>query len=206
MFLYIYETILAFVSLLYLIICIFSDPGVLPKYTNSKFSEEDIKSTCFLKKKKYYFIRGRKFKVKFCSTCHIFRGPSVSHCKKCDNCVENFDHHCPWLGNCIGKNNYFYFFIFLIFCNAFVLSNLFTSIGIMIYRGKKSKMKNLKDKFIESFKNDYNSFIMAFFSFGVSRKNKKYINLIFIYIELFFCNYIILLSYLFYFKKYDNLC
>jgi palmitoyltransferase ZDHHC9/14/18 len=168
LFLYIYETILAFGSLLYLLICIFSDPGVLPKYNNKKIVEGDFNSTCFEKKKKYYFIRGRKFKVKLCSTCHIFRGPGVSHCKKCDNCVENFDHHCPWVGNCIGKNNYFYFFIFLILLNIFVLSNLFTSIGIVIYRGQKSKKKNIKDKFIEVFKNEYNSFIMAVFSFCVS--------------------------------------
>lgn len=199
MFLYIYETILGSVSLIFLLICIFSDPGVLPKITN-KLTDEEIKSTCFIKKKKYYFIRGRKFKIKLCPTCHIFRGPGVSHCKKCDNCIENFDHHCPWLGNCIGKNNYFYFIIFLIFCNAFVLSNLFTSIGIMIYRSRLYKVKNIKDKFIEVFKNEYFPLIMVLFSFGVS-----YIILI-IYIELFICNYIIWLSYIFYFKKYDYLC
>ena len=169
-------------SLLYLLICIFSDPGVLPKYNNNKISEEDIKSNSFLKKKKYYFIRGRKFKVKLCSTCHIFRGPGVSHCKKCNNCVENFDHHCPWLGNCIGKNNYFYFFIFLIFCNIFVLSNLFTSIGLVIYIGQKQKIKSIKDKFIEIFKNEYYSLIMILLSFGVSN-----IFLIII-IELLFCD------------------
>ena len=152
------------ISLVYLLICIFTDPGVLPKKT-TKLSEEEIKSLVFLKKKKYYFIRGRKFKVKFCQTCHIFRGPAVSHCKKCDNCVENFDHHCPWLGNCIGKNNYFYFFIFLIFCNIFVLSNLFTSLGLVIYKGKISKKKNIKEKFIEIFKKEYHPLIICLFSF-----------------------------------------
>ena len=124
-----------------------------------------------MKKRKYHFIRGRKFKVKFCSTCHIFRGPGVSHCKKCDNCVENFDHHCPWLGNCIGKNNYYYFFIFLIFVNVFVISNLFISIVLMIKKGQSSKMKNIKDQFIFIFKNEYYSLILAFLSFGVIKNN-----------------------------------
>ena len=168
MILYIYETITGLGSLSFLIICIFSDPGVLPKNNNNEIPEEYIKSSCFLKKKKYYFIRGRKFKVKLCSTCHIFRGIGVSHCKKCNNCIENFDHHCPWLGNCVGKNNYPYFLIFLVFCNIFVLSNLFTSIGVIIYRGRLSKKKNIKDTFIEILKEEYNSLLMALFSFVVN--------------------------------------
>ncbi|KAF8406680.1 hypothetical protein HHK36_008771 [Tetracentron sinense] len=49
-----------------------------------------------------------------CTYCNIVQPPRSKHCHDCDKCVLQFDHHCVWLGTCIGQGNHcrFWWYIF----------------------------------------------------------------------------------------------
>lgn len=41
-----------------------------------------------------------------CNICQISARPSrTHHCRTCNHCVFRFDHHCYWMGVCIGAKN-----------------------------------------------------------------------------------------------------
>uniref|UniRef100_A0AC35U580 Multifunctional fusion protein Palmitoyltransferase Autophagy-related protein 13 n=1 Tax=Rhabditophanes sp. KR3021 TaxID=114890 RepID=A0AC35U580_9BILA len=50
----------------------------------------------------------------FCTTCLIIRPHRSKHCKYCNYCIVRFDHHCGWIGNCIGVTNHIYFITYLL--------------------------------------------------------------------------------------------
>ncbi|CAM8953371.1 unnamed protein product [Rhodiola kirilowii] len=49
-----------------------------------------------------------------CPYCNVVQPPRSKHCQDCDKCVLQFDHHCVWLGTCIGQRNHcrFWWYIF----------------------------------------------------------------------------------------------
>ena len=53
--------------------------------------------------------------TRYCTVCLKNQALRSKHCKVCNQCVLTYDHHCTWLGNCVGQDNRRYFFAFLIF-------------------------------------------------------------------------------------------
>ena len=53
--------------------------------------------------------------TRFCTKCSIEQPLRAKHCRYCDVCIALYDHHCPWMGNCIGERNKFSFWWYLLF-------------------------------------------------------------------------------------------
>lgn len=50
-----------------------------------------------------------------CPECHTIRTPRSRHCIICHRCVDRYDHHCPWVNNCVGLRNHNLFLSYLVF-------------------------------------------------------------------------------------------
>ncbi|XP_071818423.1 palmitoyltransferase ZDHHC9-like [Apostichopus japonicus] len=130
-----------------------SDPGIIPRATADEAA--DIEKNIEVPKQdnptyrpppriKEVTVNGVSLTLKFCYTCRIFRPPRASHCSICDNCVDNFDHHCPWVGNCVGKRNYRYFYLFLV-CTCFLSIYVFACNIATLVLATTSKSQTLLD-------------------------------------------------------------
>ena len=66
---------------------------------------------------------------RYCTVCHVEQPLRAKHCIKCARCVTTYDHHCPFLGTCIGERNrpVFYAYIFAQFLEC--LSGLAFAMG-----------------------------------------------------------------------------
>ncbi|RIA97923.1 hypothetical protein C1645_751171 [Glomus cerebriforme] len=92
---------------------VLTDPGFVPKLTSREEQKELIINLA---------NKGMLDSRHFCITCLINKPLRSKHCKICDRCVARFDHHCPWIFNCIGVRNHRAFMVFLIMMIVSIIS------------------------------------------------------------------------------------
>ena len=103
--------LLLLMSLASYLVCVFSDPGMLPQRAAPLL-----------------LARG----VPRCARCHQPKPPRAHHCSVCDRCVTKMDHHCPWVNNCVGAGNYKSFLLFVAYTGLLSLWGVLFLIPAMI--------------------------------------------------------------------------
>jgi hypothetical protein len=83
------------------------DPGFLAKNTDDY--HRSIKQIAYYDEWKSN--RGPDI-LRLCHSCRVVRPLRAKHCRICDRCVAQFDHHCPYIYNCVGLRNRGWFLLF----------------------------------------------------------------------------------------------
>ena len=60
---------------------------------------------------------------------------TATHCEDCNACIDELDHHCPWMGKCIGKGNIAYFRRFNV---CWMSYSLFVILALAVQSGTDS--------------------------------------------------------------------
>ncbi|CAM9224757.1 unnamed protein product [Scytosiphon promiscuus] len=50
----------------------------------------------------------------FCGHTDLGLPPGAIHCTQCGVCVVKLDHHCPFMGQCVGRKTLFPFYLFVV--------------------------------------------------------------------------------------------
>lgn len=77
-----------------------ADPGIVNKETVSRYADN-------------YPYDAMLYYAKDCRTCLVRRPARSKHCSICGHCTARYDHHCPWINNCVGARNLRWFLSFL---------------------------------------------------------------------------------------------
>ena len=117
-------------SLINFLVTSFIDPGYYPINTNNDEYEVIHHGVS----KNITVSGGATFTMRWCDECKHYRPPRSHHCCVCEMCVEHFDHHCPWVDNCVGMKNYRYFVLFLSSLILYILIGLGSTIVVIVLK------------------------------------------------------------------------
>ncbi|WVN86643.1 uncharacterized protein L203_101812 [Cryptococcus depauperatus CBS 7841] len=109
-------------------LCVVTSPGLVPKGWRPNMSSMEGME-----------IKRGTHAPRYCKTCQHYKPPRAHHCRQCNTCYlkvslsracncasgsvltvllfgssKQLDHHCPWIGNCVGFFNQGHFIRFLL--------------------------------------------------------------------------------------------
>uniref|UniRef100_A0A0E0CA74 S-acyltransferase n=1 Tax=Oryza meridionalis TaxID=40149 RepID=A0A0E0CA74_9ORYZ len=88
--------------------------------------------------------------LRYCQKCSHYKPPRAHHCRVCKRCVlrmvltctnsvEFNDHHCIWINNCVGHENYKIFLVFVLYAVIASLYSLVLVIGGAVHSLPKNE-------------------------------------------------------------------
>ncbi|CRK92305.1 CLUMA_CG005860, isoform A [Clunio marinus] len=96
------------------------------------------------------FDRSKHLHVIENGRCHLCNIKTTStrtkHCSVCNKCIEKFDHHCKYLNQCVGKQNYVPFLMCVVSAVAAVLVILTAALAQLFLFYINPSWLNLWDK------------------------------------------------------------
>jgi hypothetical protein len=106
------------VLLFIVLVCFLLSCGMNPGFLRVKYNYIDLVSELFQNNKDIDLL---------CTYDELIQTQTSFHCRICNKCVEMFDHHCPYINNCVGYRNSLFFFILLVCYVPFMLLVLIES-------------------------------------------------------------------------------
>lgn len=128
-------TLLAACAFASAVLCIATDPGSPYAHADNvppqrPIAEEDPQLASS-RKREQKLDDGEVWVQKYCLECELWRPYGAGHCRYCNRCILQLDHHCFVLGTCIGEHNQVFFDLLLVFGGLGLLC--FFSLGLRCY-------------------------------------------------------------------------
>ena len=109
-------SILNFLQIYFFIISSTKNPGLPSKEYEKLVYEEENKTAKNFRK---------------CKDCKLWinTDEKTIHCKKCDICIEGYDHHCDCINICVGKKNIKNFYLLILTSFLLIVYSIFITMG-----------------------------------------------------------------------------
>jgi hypothetical protein len=82
---------------------------------------------------------------KLCVRCATHVETHSKHCSVCERCTADFDHHCNWVNNCVGRGNYQWFLLLILVLEVCMCVQTVSTAGVLRETFESTKVRERYD-------------------------------------------------------------